>query len=30
LKLDAGLLNIPLYLMNEFPRLLALARQAEK
>ena len=27
LRMDDGLLNIPLYLMSEFPRLLALARQ---
>ena len=25
LRLDSGLLNIPLYLMGEFPRLLKLA-----
>ena len=27
LRMDDGLLNIPLYLMSEFPRLLALAKQ---
>ena len=27
LKFDDGLLNIPLYLMGEFPRLMELARE---